>query len=268
MNTKTIQDHLGRTLTYSFPPQRIISLCPSQTETVFSLGLDKQIVGVTNYCIHPADKIATIQKIGGTKKINYSLIETLHPDLVIAEKEENTIEIVDKLSQKYPVYVTNVENYDGALKMITDLGILTNTETQANQLVENIKQRFLNLIPANNIKVAYFIWRKPFMVAGSNTFIHSILQRAGFHNVFENYEGRYPKITSENIANCGADYVFLSSEPYPFTEKHIAEIRNFLPTATVILVNGEMFSWYGSRMLFSVDYLNKLIEKMSNFATI
>lgn len=262
MAGKIFQDHLGRTVQFDHPPKRIVSLCPSITETLFALNLSSEIAGRTRYCIHPADRVEQAVIVGGTKQIKHEAIDQLNPDLIIAEKEENPKEMVELLADRYPVYVTDVENYDDALKMIRDLGSITGREQSAAEMAVQIDQQFRRVKKLNQCKVAYVIWKKPYMAAGNETFIHSILEKCGFTNVFKDYSGRYPMVTLEDFKAACPDFIFLSSEPFPFKEKDKREFEQHFTGIKTLLVDGEMFSWYGSRMLKAAGYLNHLIEEL------
>jgi len=261
-------DQMNRKVLLKDFPKRIISLVPSQSELLFYLLDSEIVVGVTRFCIHPKESFLKTTKIGGTKDFDFEKIEALKPDLIIGNKEENYKEGIQKLSEKYPVWMSDINTLDDALHMIKQVGKLVNKPQKAQLLAEQISNKFhmLNesLKPKSNNKVAYFIWRKPLMVAGGNNFIHDILSKLGFVNVFQNEESRYPEIVEENLVETKPDFIFLSSEPYPFKEKHIEYFQSICPQATVKVVDGEMFSWYGSRMLLSADYLPKLMKSLTN----
>lgn len=265
MPTYTFQDHLNRTVTLSyFPPQRIISLCPSQTETLAYLAAP--LVGITHFCIHPPHLKQHCTVIGGTKKIHYDRIEKLQPDLIIAEKEENTKEIVNSLETTYPVYVTDVTNIQSALKMILDLGSLTNKEQKAQQLVSQIRQEWDTLKDLySGIRVLYVIWRNPWMAAGHDTYIHAVLSYLGFTNIAtEISQERYFSFNPTSLLHSYQfDFLFLSSEPFPFKHKHAQELIDLgIPPEKICFVDGEMFSWYGVRMLKAKNYFeNHLWEQ-------
>ena len=255
-------DQLNRVVNLPQVPQRIISIVPSQTELLFYLGLNAEVIGVTKFCIHPADKFKARTKVGGTKQLNIDQIRALQPDLIIANKEENERSQVEELMNICPVWISDIHDLDSALEMISSIGSLINRETEANALCSDIVSRFNNLVlPVTNLKVAYFIWRKPYMVAGSDTFIDSMLKKCGLTNVIN--KDRYPEITSQEIIATDPDLIFLSSEPYPFKQKHIDEFQTLLPNAKVILVDGEMFSWYGSRLLYAPDYFRAIMQALT-----
>jgi ABC-type Fe3+-hydroxamate transport system substrate-binding protein len=249
-------------------PTKIISLVPSQTELLHGLGLQYEVAGITKFCIHPIMWRNNKTIIGGTKNINLKKIINLQPNLIIANKEENIKEQVDELAKHYPVWVTDVFNLKSALQMITDIGMLTHTKKQSNKLITKIKNNFKllkNIISHQQYlpkKVAYLIWQNPYMTAGGDTFINDMLVKCNCINVFKN-QNRYPTITIEDLQKASIDFLFLSSEPYPFGEKHIKQLQAFLPDAKIILVNGEMFSWYGSRLLLAPDYFINLLREIN-----
>ena len=243
-------------------PQRIISLVPSQTELLFDLGLAEKVVGITKFCIHPAEFCRNIPKIGGTKHFHFDVIDRLQPDLIIGNKEENYKEGIEQLQAKYPVWMSDIYTLDDALHMIREIGNLTGTQSKALEISAQIQTAFAGLQPVSQKKVAYLIWRNPFMVAASQTFIQDMLSRCSFENVFADY-ARYPQITLEMLTIAQPDYVFLSSEPFPFSEKHMAEFKDICLEATIKIVDGEMFSWYGSRLRLSVPYFRQLLASLA-----
>ncbi|SEW50205.1 helical backbone metal receptor [Chitinophaga arvensicola] len=254
-------DQLNRQILLEKPPQRIISLVPSQTELLYSLGLEKEVVGITKFCVHPSTWFREKTRVGGTKNVHAAIIQQLSPDLIIANKEENLAADVEALMADYPVWVSDIATLDDAFEMITGIGAVTDRAAVAADLLTKIKAGFVALQPAPTpVPTAYFIWRDPWMVAGGDTFIHQMLTLCGFPNVFGDLR-RYPAITPEQLAATGCRRVLLSSEPYPFKEKHIAELQAILPDAEILLADGEMFSWYGSRLLAAPAYFQSLIEK-------
>lgn len=257
----SVTDQLGRVVTLNQIPARIISLVPSQTELLFDLGLDKVVTGLTKFCTHPTGKVSDKLKIGGTKQLNIPLIKSLSPDLIIANKEENERLQVEELAADCPVYISDPHNLSSALQMIGDIGLLVGREQQANQLAATIQNKFDTFKPLDGkLSVAYLIWRNPYMVAGKGTFIDDMLSRCGFENVIS--KDRYPEIGPAELAAADPDVILLSSEPYPFADKHIMEFNMIAPGAPVKLVDGEMFSWYGSRMLKAADYFITLTASL------
>jgi ABC-type Fe3+-hydroxamate transport system substrate-binding protein len=261
MQSIKITDQLGNTFEIDKPFRRIISLVPSQTELLFDLNVADNVVGITKFCVHPAGWRKEKEIVGGTKNHQLEKIHDLKPDLIIANKEENKKELIEKLQVKYPVYVSDIANLDASYQMISDIGLLTGTSEQAINIIASIKNGFQNLNSVvqsgtSSITVAYCIWRNPWMWAGNDTFINYLLGKCYFNNVVE--ETRYPELNFESIQQLNPDYIFLSSEPYPFKEKHIAEIKKVLPNTRIMLVDGEYFSWYGSRLIKAPLYFISL----------
>lgn len=262
MEQKTLIDHLDRTVEYSYPPKKIVSIAPGLTDTLYALNLDNEIVGRTRYCIYPKNKVEQAKTVGGTKKINLETIKALNPDIIFAEKEENTKEIVELLEKHFPTYVCEVKSIDDAHKMIKDLGIATNRTSEAEALSDFIREKFTTLPQAKNKRVAYVIWKNPYMVVGNDTYIQSLLEEMGFENAFKSFEGRYPVVTEEDLQHVKLDYLLLASEPFPFTEEHKQEF-SFLPDVKKVIIDGEMF-WYGPRMIEAVDYLKSWFKNLSD----
>ncbi len=261
---KSYTDQMGRTIVLDHPPTRIISLVPSQTELLYALGLNEEVVAQTLFCIHPQAQHLLKPRIGGTKALNIDKIKALEPHLIIGNKEENEQLQVDILMQNFPVWMSDIQNLDHALDMIEKVGNLVGREAAANQLAAEIRQSFANLTikPANK-SCLYLIWRSPFMAAGNNTFISDMLSRCGFENKACQLDGRYPQLEAEQIGALNPDTILLSSEPYPFKQKHMAELRAICPHAKIILVDGELFSWYGSGLLKSVNYFERLRKEIA-----
>ena len=243
-------------------PTRIISVVPSQTELLFHLGLDKQLVGLTKFCIHPADKVKHKTMVGGTKTLNINQIHALRPDFILANKEENTRDQIEELQRHYAVHVTDVATLPESLSMIREVGKLIGKAQRAEELVQEIAVSLSTPFFQPSLSVAYLIWRKPYMVAGGNTFIHAMLEQAGFWNAFAG-QNRYPEVSPDDLKKARPDLIFLSSEPYPFAEKHREELQPICPSTRVILVDGEVFSWYGSRLLQAADYFRSLHHQIA-----
>lgn len=246
---------------------RIVSVVPSITELVYDLGLEAQLVGITKFCVQPPHLLRQISHIGGTKTLRIEAIKKLQPDLVIANKEENTREQIEEIARFSKVLVTDVPNYQAALEMITTVGDITDTRHTADQLKSQIEAGYQSLTKAKPLtesspSVIYLIWQNPWMTVGNDTFVHSMLEIVGFRNVFSAHK-RYPELSDEDIRNAQPDYVFLSSEPFPFKQKHQARLKALCPKAEIVLVDGEAFSWYGSRMLHSVSYFCSLKAQRS-----
>jgi ABC-type Fe3+-hydroxamate transport system substrate-binding protein len=254
-------DMIGRTLIFDFPPQRIISLVPSITELLFELGLGDKIVGCTKFCVHPENAVRNTIKIGGTKKLNVEKIHSLRPDLIIANKEENEQEDVERLAQTTAVWVSEVSSFESALQMINQIGEITDTISKASSISNTLNILRKQASSFQERTALYFIWRKPYMLAGNDTFITDMMSLAGFRNIIE--QARYPGMNDMDLIQYNPEFVLLSSEPYPFNEKHLAELQQIFPHSKIVLVDGEYFSWYGSRLLNSFEYFNALRKQIS-----
>lgn len=252
-------DQTGYTISLGNEPKRIISIVPSQSELLWDLGLKKELVGITKFCIHPNKMYKSIERVGGTKKLDLDKIRALSPDLIIGNKEENDQAQIEELRQEFRVWMSDIYDLSDAYEMITSVGEMTKKRSQSEQLVKAIKTEFskMDVSKFKGKKVAYFIWYGPFMAAAQNTFINHILEKLGMINVFF-YLTRYPEVNASQIKSANPDYVFLSSEPFPFKEKHMEELQQICPNAQVILVDGEMFSWYGSRLLRAPNYFESM----------
>ncbi|MFT7071097.1 helical backbone metal receptor [Patiriisocius sp. Uisw_017] len=254
-----ISDQLQRKLTFSKTPQRIISLVPSQTELLVSLGLEKSIVGVTKFCVHPVDIRKNTKVVGGTKNINFDRVRLLSPDIIICNKEENTKDIVETAATIAKVWVSDIYTINDVLRMITSLGEIFDVVESADNLISKIQtaKKDFQLYMCNkpNRNVAYLIWKNPYMAAGKNTFINHMLQLNKFENSVNLEDIRYPEVDFSSIKS--VETVLLSSEPYPFKNSDCEEIKNALDVE-VRLVDGEYFSWYGSRLIRAFEYFKSL----------
>ncbi len=248
-------DQMGQEVEVPDRPQRIISLVPSQTELLFDLGLEKEIVGVTKFCIHPASKSKNKIIVGGTKNFRFDTIDALKPDLIIGNKEENYELGINQLKKKYPVWISDICTLHDSMEMIKQIGRLVHKEKQAGLIVGRVSQSFDELQEIRKSKALYFIWNDPKMVAGRNTFIDHMLNLCGFENAVN--INRYPELSDEEIEKLSPEFILLSSEPFPFKNKHIEEYKRRF-RVEVRIVDGELFSWYGSRLLKSATYFKKL----------
>ncbi|GAB5551498.1 MAG: helical backbone metal receptor [Saprospiraceae bacterium] len=261
MNPTSIRDQMGRQI--SVPPKinRIVSLVPSQTELLFDLGLGEQVVGITRFCVHPIALTKGKTVVGGTKRVRMDLIDSLNPDLIIGNKEENNQDLILQLEQRYPVWMSDVNTIEDAYEMIFNLAGIFGKFHTAKNLITAIQSAFATIkIPNEPLKVAYFIWKDPYMVATSHTFIDEMIHLAGYENIFQD-KNRYPELTLKELSNAKPDLIFLSSEPFPFKEKHKSVFQAACPNARVMLVDGEFFSWYGSRLRLAPAYFSTLLPK-------
>lgn len=254
----TFFDQLNREITLADKAElKIVSVVPSQTEFLFDIGLAYQIVGITKFCIHPKKYFKSTTKIGGTKTLDLQKIREIKPDIIIANKEENEKSQIEELEKEFPVYISDIYTLDDSYEMMLSLGEIFNKSDEAIQLVNQIRESFKNLKQFNNRRVAYFIWREPWMLASKSTFIDHILEISGHANVAKelNSDARYPATELSALKTLEPFDIYLSSEPYPFKEKHIAELQAEFPLSKIQLVDGEMYSWYGSRLKHTAGYL-------------
>lgn len=261
-----VRDQLQREIELERVPQRIVSLVPSQTELLYHLGLEEQIQGVTKFCVHPGHIRKTKKVVGGTKEVHLERIRELEPDIILCNKEENTAAMVEELVKIAPVHVSDVITFRDSLELIHQYGTLFQKEPVTAELVsqlESRKNKFCNSLDGSNKKVAYFIWRQPWMAAGGDTFINTLLEMNGWENIYSKERSRYPEVDLQDPALQQADLILLSSEPFPFKEKHADEIAEHLK-GRVELVDGEYFSWYGSRLLTAFNYFEKLQKQLSS----
>ncbi len=254
-------DQMGRAVEIEFPPCRIVSVVPSQTELLYHLGLDAEVCGITKFCIHPDAWFRSKTRVGGTKTLNLEQIRALKPDLILANKEENTQADIEALAKDFPVWISDIHNLNEALDMIDRIGEITGRESEAKALCQSIAENFEALKPLPSApKTLYLIWQEPFMSVNADTFIHDMLQRAGMVNVMAHSPSRYPELSIEALQQLDLDLILLSSEPFPFAEKHIAQLAALRPDVKIMLVDGELFSWYGSRLQHTAAYLQQLMK--------
>lgn len=256
-------DQLQRTVAMPvWPPKRIISLVPSQTEYLADLELGVEVIGITKFCVHPRKWFEEKTRIGGTKTLNIPKIVALKPDLIIGNKEENDVSQIGLLEQEHPVWMSDIYTLQDALKMMAALGDLCNREHASNIISSKVEVAFSQLrAPVKLKRAVYLIWRRPYMAAAGHTFIDDMMRKAGFENVFRDLT-RYPEVSEQMLAEAQPEVLLLSSEPYPFKEKHLLELKAVCPKAEVVLVDGELFSWYGSRLLKSPAYFDQLSRQM------
>ena len=258
-----MKDQLQRPIKLKKTPKRIVSLVPSQTELLVDLGLEASIVGVTKFCVHPKHLRLSKVVVGGTKQINIEKIKALNPDIILCNKEENTKDMIAELEAVAPIHISDIYNLQDCFELINMYGDIFKVKGNASTLIttiqnerENFRIQFQN---KRNLKVAYFIWKNPWMVAASDTFIDVMIHEAGFVNSFKD-EKRYPEINLDDSKLKAADLIFLSSEPFPFKENDVLELKAQFPEKIIKIVDGEPFSWYGSRLLKSYHYFKTLHE--------
>ncbi|MBK7572080.1 MAG: ABC transporter substrate-binding protein [Bacteroidetes bacterium] len=256
-------DQTGSTIILENPPTKIISVVPSQTELLFDLGLQDEVIGITKFCIHPDEWFKTKTRIGGTKKLDIEKIFQLQPDIIFANKEENERTDIEVLKAHFPVWISDIKDLKSANEMILSIGEITGKEQKALNIVSDIRNQFDSLHFSMIKQCIYLIWNNPIMTVGGDTFINDMLQYAGYHNL-TNQQKRYPELSIDQLKKLNPELVLLSSEPFPFSQEHIEYFKALLPFSKVIKVDGEMFSWYGSRLLKSPLYFSKLRSEIEN----
>lgn len=256
------KDQCGREIQLKDFPLRIISTVPSQTELLCSLGLENNIVGITAYCVHPKNLLADKQVIGGTKDLQIEQILKLEPDLIIANKEENVKQQIEKLAETIPVWISDVETLEQGLDLISEIGELTSRKLEAEKLLSLIISEKELIEKAPLLKTLYFIWKDPFMAAGNSTYIGNVLNFNGLQNIAPTNVERYPQMAFDKLNDFDPELILLTSEPYSFNTKEAHELALKFPNALVKIVDGEMFTWYGSRVLLAMKYFQKLTTEL------
>lgn len=260
-----VRDARGVEVHLSSPPQRIVSLVPSTTETLFALGLGHRVVGCTRFAVYPPEAVKQLAKVGGTKDVLPERVKALKPDLILGNCEENTREIFEALSPIAPVYAAFPKTLDGVIEDLRKMGILTYTQASATRWIQAItdaRQRLSTVRPATPKTAAYLIWRKPWMSVNGDTFISRMMDAAGFQNAFEGLPDRFPTVTPTQLRDAQLDALLLSSEPFPFKATHAAELSELtgLPLSRILPVDGESFSWHGVRTAKALDSFADLCQ--------
>ncbi len=263
-----INDQIGRSVEIRHKPERIVCLVPSLTELLCDLGLGYKLVGVTKYCVHPEEIRNETAQIGGTKKPEIAHIEQLKPDFILANKEENTREAIHKLEKIAPVYVSDISNFQELEACLLAIGKICGMDSGAAALLGRLKLTY-GLLQAEftalkPVSALYLIWQKPFMAAGTDTYISWMLRSIGISNALEQLgdEGmRYPRLEPEQIATLKPQVIFLSTEPYPFTPEMAKEMEATF-SIPCICVDGEAFSWYGTRIFETAPYISQIAQQV------
>lgn len=232
---------------------RIISTVPSITELLYDLNLDHEVVGITKFCVHPNDWYRNKTRIGGTKTLDIDKIIKLKPDLIIANKEENIKSQIEELSKHSETIITDIKTVEDNYKLINIVSQITN-KIEEGKILNEKYDKVLHTISQNKINstAAYLIWENPIMTIGHDTYIHSVMNLCGIKNVAEE-STRYPTVSIDEIRAYNPDMILLSSEPFPYKEKHVQLYKEQFSNTKVMLVDGEIFSWYGTRLIKSLD---------------
>jgi iron complex transport system substrate-binding protein len=241
---------------------RVVSLCPSLTESVFRLGRGATLVGRTKFCVQPAAEVGRVERVGGTKNPKIARIVQLTPDLVLMNEEENRREDAEALAAAgVRVLSTFARDVAGAASSLLAIGEALEARAEAAALAAAIEARAAQLAARAarrpRVPFVYLIWREPLMAVGPGTYVDALLTLAGGDNVVAG--GRYPEVTTAELA--AASRILLSSEPFPFAPPHRDALveQTGLPPARFALVDGELLSWHGARTLDGLAYVEETL---------
>ena len=245
---------------------RILSLCPSLTELVFDLGAGAELVGITRYCIHPAEGVRRVEQVGGTKDPSLERIVALRPDIVLLNQEENRLEDAERLEDAGLHCLTTFphdlpETAEMVRVIAAALGRAPAGEAIAGDIEVRAERVRAAAAGAPALPFAYLIWRKPWMSVNRDTFTDALLRNAGGANVFGGHPERFPSVSAQELAAAAPELVLLSSEPFPFEARHGLELARLtgLPETCFRLVDGELLSWHGSRTPRGIDYAERVL---------
>jgi ABC-type Fe3+-hydroxamate transport system substrate-binding protein len=266
--SRSVVDSLGREVRLSRTPRRIVSLVPSVTETLFALGLGPAVAGVTDYCVHPAEGVRWVPKVGGTKNPRLGEVLRLAPDLVIANREENRRRDVERLEAAgAPVFVTYARDVETAIREIELFGELGDRREGAAVIADAVREALRAAREARRRpapRVVALVWRHPYMAVGGDTFAHALLVECGGENPFAGRDRRYPRLEEGEIAAAAPDVILLPTEPYAFGEAERRELAALdCPAARsgrIHVIEGELLSWYGPRMARALRTLSRLLR--------
>lgn len=266
-----VTDATGEVMDFEQPARRIVSLVPSTTETAFALGAGERLVGVTRFCVRPAEALQRCSTVGGTKSPRLESIRELEPDLVLANQEENRREDVAALRRFTQVYVAFPRDVSSAIEEIDALGNLLGCTEAARSISTELRAALKRLREQARehplFSFLYLIWRNPYMAAGRGTFISAFLNEIGGENAADVRQERYPELTVDDIRGLHPDVVLFGSEPFPFREEHVTELHERLGAEqdrrpACYLVDGQALSWHGVRMREGIPYLMRLTERL------
>ncbi len=265
-------DELGFKLELAAAPQRIVSLVPSWTETLFAFGFEAEIVGVTRFCVEPAKAVVAVTKIGGTKNPDIKAILDLHPDLVIANAEENRREDIERLrAAGITVFTTYPRTVASAVESIRKLGNVVGRPAQAGamarDIVKSVSEIETGLGAWAKLRFRVFcpVWKNPWIAFNGDTYAHDVLRMLGFNNIFATAGERYPRVTLEETLELRPDFVLLPNEPYEFDAKDVEELKPLQPpplSRRIVLIDGRDLHWYGARMVAGLKALAALLARV------
>jgi ABC-type Fe3+-hydroxamate transport system substrate-binding protein len=261
MINRTVKDALDRSIDVTDVPCRVISLIPSITESLFELGLGDRIVGVSQFCTQPLDRVDQKPRVGGQKNPDHDKIAALQPDLIILNVEENRREDIELLNARYRTFVTFPRRFRDSIGLLEDLGRIFDCPDTVQPFIDAIR---VPVESRQRFRALYLIWRKPWMSVNRDTYIHDVLSTFGLDNVCAEREPRYPEITPDDVAAMDPDVILLPDEPFRFRERHRSEVLQWPVRACrngrVFLVDGSYFCWYGTRAARTADYIAREID--------
>lgn len=247
---------------------RIVSLVPSLTETLWELGVGPSLVGVTKFCVHPPQAREQAAVVGGTKDPDVERIRRLQPDLVIADEDENQAEHLEALRAVARVHVTRIQDVADAARELSEIGRLVGREHDAEARAQQIQARAAELRSAASLfaalRIFVPIWRTPLMTIGRNTYMGDLVRLAGGRSVFENAPRKYFETTFDEVRAVEPEGVLLPTEPFHFGEKHRSEFAQALDLSLdrVLVVDGQAFTWFGTRTLEGLECLREAVVRL------
>lgn len=246
---------------------RVVSLCPSITELLFSLGAGDSVVGRTRFCVEPAGRVDLVERVGGTKNPKLARIVELRPDIVFMNEEENRLEDAEALRQAgLTVHISFPRSVSETAEMVRSIARAVGCHEAGEQLAAEIEREVQRIREESRflrpLRYAYLIWRNPWMAVGGDTYVSALLAEAGGSNVFGGYAERYPTVSVDDLVSSEPEAVFLASEPFPFAERHVVELMQATgwPRSRFELVDGQLLSWHGSRTLEGLRYAERLLH--------
>jgi ABC-type Fe3+-hydroxamate transport system substrate-binding protein len=265
---KKIIDIAGNEIQLKEPPERIVSLVPSLTETIIDLGCVNQLAGCTGFCLE-IEGTAEAREIGGVRDPDIELIRSLNPDLVLAGREENQKKDIEMIKGFSRVYVCEPRTVGDAIGIINDIGVLLHETETASAWARKIHEYRVKLNELRQdttpVRFGYLVWWDPMMVAAGDTYISSLLEEGPFLNAFGDMK-RYPQVEESELINRDMDIIFISSEPYGFDDNLIGDIRKLTGDIPVERIDGRMCGWYGTGTCKGLKYILEQISDIQEKA--
>jgi ABC-type Fe3+-hydroxamate transport system substrate-binding protein len=253
---------------------RLVSLCPSITESLAALGAAGDLVGVTRYCVHPKDELKDVPRVGGTKNPDLAAIRAAKPDLVFCNAEENRGEDIAALRREFAVDVSHPRTVAEIPALLRRFGTVTGRTGESEKIslkveeaLERVEEETRQSVNAR-FRFVYLIWKDPWMTVGPRTYVADLLRRVGGRLALEESPGAgardYPETSENAILLSRPDVLILPDEPYPFARKDATFWRERLPAACrIVVVKGDDFCWHGVRTLRGLDAAVRLVRRLS-----